>query len=130
MRISAAVYQCRRLRCSVSVYEMKTARIPLLLFLFMLLVFFLLSCQPDPKVTGSESVFFSSRKMTTISSTLELCQDELSITLRHEHAGSGETVGDRGETAGRQRRRSRETKRSTPEEIGGDETISFLFFIV
>ena len=49
--------------------------------------------------------------MTTISSTLELCQDELSITLRHEHAGSGETAGDRGETAGRQRRRSGETKK-------------------
>ena len=58
------------------------------------------------------------------------CQDELSITLRHEHAGSGETAEDRGETAGRQRRRLRETKRSTAEEIGGDETISFLFFIV
>ena len=78
----------------------------------------LLSCQPDPKVTGSDSVFFSFRKMTTISSTLELCQDELSITLRHEHAGSGETAGDRGETAGQQRRRSGGDGRSTAEEIG------------
>ena len=65
----------------------------------------------------------------TISSTLELCQDELSITLRHEHARSGETAGDRGETAGRQRRRSGETKRSTAEEIEGDEKIYFIFLI-